>query len=71
MGLLSRFFGADNEPERVDDRVTAEARTRWSYPGSDGREGASLVETVRSEWRASDPQIDRPDWARDWDRGSR
>ncbi|MEM7341858.1 MAG: hypothetical protein AAF467_24655 [Actinomycetota bacterium] len=69
MGLLSSWFGGDSEPRRVDDRVTAEARTRWSYPSKDGSEGAVLVEQVRSDFHAVDPDVERPSWARDWDRG--
>jgi hypothetical protein len=70
--LLSRVFGGGepDEPRRVDDRVSVEARTRWSFPSTDGSEGASLVETVRSDWRARDPEMERPAWARDWVQGS-
>ena len=71
MGLLNRWFGGgDDGPQRVDDRVSVEAGSRWSYPSEDGTEGASLTETVRSDWRAHDPNMDRPSWASDWERGS-
>jgi hypothetical protein len=72
VGLLTRVFGGSElgGPRRVDDRVTVEAKTRWSYPSVDGSEGASLVETVRSDWRARDPELERPTWAADWERGT-